>query len=353
MGRQAQWYDILGGILTGGASLASLVGGPNDQQRAQQNQEVDANFQKGAAEARQQQANEAASAAGQGNFTTTVAGGFLGLGSQGYPIYYSPVQNNQTYGADRSSLQDLMGNTQNLGAALSQGVTMDPEQQAQWRAQQMGLAQQLQDQANGIGPSVAGSQLRQSTEMNLQAALAQAASARGGNLGASQYSLAQNRAAIQQQAAMGLAQNRIQEQLAARSQLGGLLDQARIGDQNFAYNQAQLGQQNNQFNAGQYQNANQFANNAYAQQLGALLGLDQQNFQNGVQQAQYNTGLLAQQIAAGHGVGIQSAGQGMQLGGALISGLGTAVGGALGGPAGAAAGGSAGGAVGKAVAGGK
>ncbi len=176
--------------------------------------------------------------------------------------------------------------------AQAQGTQLDPSQQAQFRGQQMQLGQALQAQANGQGPSVAGSQLQQSTEQNLQAALAQAASSRGGNLGAAQYALGNARANIQQQAAQGLAQTRIQEQMAARSQLGDVLNAGRGSDINMSAQNAQLGQQNNQFNAGQT-NTGALAQGAMTQQTSlANAGADQQ------QQARVDE-LTSKYLAAG------------------------------------------------------
>lgn len=220
--------------------------------------------------------------------------------------------------------------TRQMQNARSIGSVIDQSQQAQFRNQQLTLGQQLMDQANGNGPSVAGSQLQQSTEQNLQAAMAQAASAHGGNLGATQYALSNARANIQQQAAMGLAQTRIQEQMAARSQLGDVLNSGRTSDIGLATNQAQLGQQNNQFNAGQIQTANnanlqaginqdQFKQDQKAKLLQLGYSEDQANVMLGLQQDQYTSSQLNAGEAARHGVALQQQGQGIQLGGALAA----------------------------------
>lgn len=222
-------------------------------------------------------------------------------------------------------------------AAQAAGGVIDPTQQAQFRNQQMQLGNALMAQANGQGPSVAGSQLQQSTEMNLQAALAQAASQRGGNLGAAQYQLGNARANIQQQAAQQLAQTRIQEQMAARSQLGQVLDQGRGADIGLALNQAQLGQQNQQFNAGQSNQMAQFntgaqvqqqaQNDAQIQQLMAMgYSMDQANYMAQIQQSQYQQGSVAQQYAASQGISSSNAAQGTQMLGAVAQAVGTAYG---------------------------
>jgi len=284
-------------------------------------------------------------------------------GAHSYPIYTAnaPSGGMNAMQTDRAAATMLglgtaamptrqMTAAQALGSQAN-GATIDPTQQAQFRQQQMGLAQQLQAQANGTGPSVAGAQLQQSTEQNLQAALAQAASTRGGNLGAAQYQLANARANITQQAGMQLAQQRMQEQINAQSMLGGVLDQGRTSDIGLALNQAQLGQQNNQFNAqlgqqnsqfnaGQLQSASaanlqagiaqdQFKQQQLADLLKAGYSMDQAMYQMQVQQSQFNAGLVAQQYAAANGLSIQSAGQAMQLGGALAGAAGQAIGGGV------------------------
>lgn len=275
--------------------------------------------------------------------------GFLG-GKDNYPLVTTSVQNDPNYQANRDMLAAAaaaagsrpnvqLGPMATAGVVNAAAANQDP--QAQFRAQQLQLGNALMQQANGQGPSVAGSQLQQSTEQNLQAALAQAASSRGGNLGAAQYALGNARASIQQQAAQGLAQARIQEQMAARSQLGDVLNSGRGADLSVA----NMGQQNNQFNASLGTNNNQFnasQANAGTLQQGQMdlqsqqqrdqmvqyyrsqgMSLDQANYQAQLQQAQYNQGSLAQQIAAASGVGIQNSAQGAQMGGAAIGALGT------------------------------
>lgn len=271
------------------------------------------------------------------------AGGLLGFfGEQkDYPIYVPTAFGDSTYGGNREAVNTQLNDVQNRqfiqpgATAQSAGGTIDQTQQAQFRNQQLQLGNALMAQANGQGPSVAGSQLQQSTDMNLQAALAQAASSRGGNLGAAQYQLGNARANIQQQAAQQLAQTRIQEQMAARSQLGQVLDSGRGADIGLATNQAQLGQQNNQFNAGQTNQANQFnasfaaqqqqQKDAMIQQLMAMgYSMDQANYMSQIQQQQFGTGSVSQQIAAANGISVQNAAAGTNLAGAAIGAVGTA-----------------------------
>ncbi len=261
-------------------------------------------------------------------------------GVETVPAYFAGQVSNPNDVANRLGIAGRMMDANRMGpstaaGAQAAGTQLDPTQQAQIRNQQLSLGQSLADQANGIGPSVAGSQLQQSTEMNLQAALAQAASQRGGNLGAAQYALGNARAGIQQQAAMGLAQARIQEQMAARSQLGQVLDSGRGMDIGIASNNAQLGQNNNQFNAGMLQGNNQFnaqqtqgMDQFKSQTLDKLLGMgltyDQAQQQMQIQQNQFNAQLGAQQamgyagINQGGGAAVQQLiGAGIGAGGAL------------------------------------
>lgn len=325
-----------------------------------------------------------------GQVLTADAGiaGFFG-GSHQYPIYTANGASQTAMQGDRAAINGLSSGVANMptrqmtaaqaagtqaAGTSAQGATIDQQQQAQFRQQQMGLAQMLQAQANGTGPSVAGSQLQQSTEQNLQAALAQAASTRGGNLGAAQYQLANARANITQQAGMQLAQQRMQEQMNAQGMLGNVLEQGRGADIGLASQQAQLGQQNNQFNANLGQQNNQFnanlgqQNNQYnatnqqnagaanlqagiaqdqfrQQQLAQLLGMgysmDQAMAQMTQQSNQYNAGLIAQQYGAANGLSLQAAGQGMQMGGAMLGAMGQVGAGAAINGVGAAGGGAA------------
>jgi hypothetical protein len=243
--------------------------------------------------------------------------------------YVDPrVEANRQALADRTAAVSGMPNQQ-MQAANAAGATIDQSQQAQFRNQQLQLGNMLMQQANGQGPSVAGSQLRQSTEQNLQAALAQAASSRGGNLGAAQYALGNARANIQQQAAMGLAQTRIQEQMGARAQLGQVLDSGRGADIGLATNQAQLGQQNNQFNAGLQQQASGANMNANIQQdqfrqttLNQLLAMgmsyDQANAQADLQSRQFGADLFNRSMLGVQGLNQQAGAQSIQLAGAGI-----------------------------------
>ncbi len=225
------------------------------------------------------------------------------------------AQANRDAIAGRSAAIGAMPNRQ-MQASTATGV--DPS--VTFRNQQLQLGNMLMQQANGRGPSVAGSQLQQSTEMNLQAALAQAASARGGNLGAAQYGLGNARANITQQAAQGLAQARIQEQMGARAQLGQVLDQGRGND----ITTAGMAQQNNQFNAGQQQSASGANLNAGIQQdqfrqqkLNELLAMglsyDQASAQADLQGRQFAASEFNKNALGIQGINTQANAQTIQL----------------------------------------
>jgi len=136
------------------------------------------------------------------------------------------------------------------GVNYGQGVQQAQTQQAQNMAQQQALAQALQAQMSGAGPSVAQQALKQATNRNIQQNTAMIASQKGINPALAQKLAAQNAAAMGQEAAAQGATLQAQEQLAARGQLGGLYGQ--MGQQNLTaqsqYLQGVQGQ--NQINAG-------------------------------------------------------------------------------------------------------
>lgn len=113
----------------------------------------------------------------------------------------------------------------------------------QWRGDQRNLAAQLAEQATGRGPSLATEQLNQAQKANQAAAFAQLASQRGGPSAAMARQTQQTSAAIQRQTARDAAVARIQEQMGAREQLAGVLNQGRAMDQQIAIQQAGLQQE--------------------------------------------------------------------------------------------------------------
>lgn len=114
--------------------------------------------------------------------------------------------------------------------------------QDQFRAQQLQLANQLSNQAQGIGPSVAQNQLRRGQSANLAATMAQLASARGGaNPGLARQAI-QTSANIQNQTNQAAATARLQEQMLAAGLLGQVAGSARGQDIGVAGQNAQLQQ---------------------------------------------------------------------------------------------------------------
>jgi hypothetical protein len=110
-----------------------------------------------------------------------------------------------------------------------------------FRQYQLGLAQQLQAQARGEGPSLAQMQLAQATDRSLQQALGAARSGLGSN-----PALAARTAALQASGTMGnaAAQSsmlRLQEQQDAQRALAGLSETARGADMTTASTRANLG----------------------------------------------------------------------------------------------------------------
>ena len=126
---------------------------------------------------------------------------------------------------------------------------VDPTQQAQFRQAQMGLMNQLQTQAAGGGPSLAGEQLRMGNEQAIAAQQAAMASQRGGFNPALARQSQQQMAQIQGGEAAKAAQLRMQEQLNAQQALGQLAGQGRGQDIGLATTNAQLGQANQQLGA--------------------------------------------------------------------------------------------------------
>lgn len=129
------------------------------------------------------------------------------------------------------------------GAPLWRGATLNGDQQAQFRAQQSELANMLMAQARGQGPSLAQGQLQQATDRNMAQALAMAQATNPNGGGAGLRNLANQRAAIGQQAASDSALLRMQEQMAAQNMLGQVASGARGQDIGFAVEQAGLQQQ--------------------------------------------------------------------------------------------------------------
>lgn len=153
--------------------------------------------------------------------------GLLGMGQftpQGYAVNQNAA-NIDNYVGDRGTLYNA-----GVNAARRQAPVLDQTQSNQWRGQQMTLAQQLADQANGVGPSIAQDQLRRATDRNLAQAMALGQSMQGASAGGALRGIQNQQAGIAQQSAMDSGLLRSQEQMAARQQLGQLLSGARQQD---------------------------------------------------------------------------------------------------------------------------
>lgn len=136
------------------------------------------------------------------------------------------------------------------------------QDQLEFRAGQQDLISALQQQAAGQGPSLAGAQLDDARQQQIETAMALAASQRGLGAGQGLRSIAQQTQEAGQFAAREAARARIAEQLAARQQLSGALAGARAQDIGVAESQAGLEQQASL--------ANQAAANQFAMQQAAM-----------------------------------------------------------------------------------
>lgn len=133
---------------------------------------------------------------------------------------------------------------QKYGSMADQQVNVDPA----FRQYQMGLAQQLQNQAMGVGPSLAQLQLKQATDRSLQQQMGAINAGLGSNpaLAARTAALAGSNQLANLGAQSGI--QALQEQQAAQQALGNLATGARGQDTSQAFQQRQaqmeaLGQQ--------------------------------------------------------------------------------------------------------------
>ncbi len=151
-----------------------------------------------------------------------------------------------------TGVQGALGQTSNLVGNLNPGVNLGTNSQAL-------LTQQLQNQAQGIGPNPAQAALNQNTGQNIaqQAALAASVRGAGSNAGLIANQAANTGANLQQQAVGQQAYNQAIQQLAAQQQLGNLAAQ-QVGQGTNAIQLQNQAQQNEQ---GLLQNANNAYNN--------------------------------------------------------------------------------------------
>jgi hypothetical protein len=172
--------------------------------------------------------------------------GLLGLGqykAKGVDIDMNAFSNPNQNGSMASLSKQLRDTQRREAPILGEGAAINTVPQEQFRQGQLGLAQALQMQAMGQGPSLAQGQLRQATDRNIAQAMALGASQRGSNPALAQRQIALGSALANQQAAAQSAQLRMQEQMAARDQLGGVLQSGRGQDIGLATDQAGFNQQ--------------------------------------------------------------------------------------------------------------
>jgi hypothetical protein len=230
-----------------------------------------------------------------------------GTSNSGFTVDGKPVQF-WTGAATPGSLQTNLGPANTGQASLANGAS-------QAQSYQTGLLQQLQDQSQGKGLSLAQQQLQAGTDQNLRQ---QAAVAAGGrNPGLASYQAAQNQSAAGQQMAGQASQARLAEQLQAQQQLAGLssgMRQQDIGLGEFnAQQQQQMGLANmgaqNQFGLQQGQMSQQALQYYNALMSGQLGSYNQYMYGAAQQQAQQDAAM--KQAVLGGAMNAGSAGLGL------------------------------------------
>lgn len=158
-------------------------------------------------------------------FGTSSDAGILGTGQ------YSA----QRYNVDKNAFQNATSAADRAAALQQAGIQTgrSAEQYAQGqeaRGTQAQLAQALQAQARGEGPSLAQNQLQSALQQNLQAQQAAAASNKSVPAALAARMIGQQASAARSQAALDSANIRAQEQLNAQQALGSLASQMRSQD---------------------------------------------------------------------------------------------------------------------------
>lgn len=133
---------------------------------------------------------------------------------------------------------DIMG-TRNPNSIQVGGAGQNARGLGDTRNMQMSLIQQLQDQANGVGPSLAQMQLQKGSEQNMANAMALGQSQRGAGAAGMMKGIQNQQAGIAQGMAGDSAMLRLQEQMAARNQLGQQVGQVRSADESMINSNAQ------------------------------------------------------------------------------------------------------------------
>lgn len=249
------------------------------------------------------------------------------FGAQNNSKVTAPVNQYQAKGAnlDQSSFADLIRKASAQAGSTPTSSALTGEQQ---------LAKQLQDQANGKGPSLAQQQLSNATAQTVNQAASAMASQRGISPALAARLILQNQANATQQAAGQSAQLRSQEQLNAENQLGSVLNNQQAGEvaqtnANTSLLGTSAGAQNAQ-NATNVQNALGVENiNSGTAAQNANLNLKSQEDNAGIaaQNAQTNGGIAGNLIGGAASVGAMLLNKGGQVpgyadGGIVIPGLG-------------------------------
>lgn len=157
-------------------------------------------------------------------------GGALGIGGGNTPRYdpsrFAYHMDEKAFGKTNEDIAREYGTLSDKANANVEGID-----QRQSRSRQTALADALEAQARGEGPSLAENQLRQANERSLANQLALAASTRGrSNPAATARQVLQNQAQNNQVTNAQVADARIQEQLNAQQMLGNLSTQLREQD---------------------------------------------------------------------------------------------------------------------------
>lgn len=174
---------------------------------------------------------------------------------------------------------------------------MDTSQEAQFRAGQVGLAQNLADVINGKTPSVAQMQMQQAFQQQQAQQLGMAAAmGRGGNQALAMRAAMNNTGNLGAQQASASAIQRAQEQAAARGQMGDVLNSGRAGDIGIAgaNQQSQIGTRGQNIQQTQNQAGNVLAANQNEQTgYGTAFNAANQNRQTNASLLSAGAGALA------------------------------------------------------------
>lgn len=198
--------------------------------------------------------------------------------------------------------QGAMDTASRRDAHQMQSARIDPRMQAEFRKRQLGLADQLSQQAQGKGPSLANMQLEQATDRGMSQMRGSMASQRGLSAGQRARMMSQMSGQLQADAGRNAAMTRMQEQMGARQQLAGVLGSARGQDLGLASSQAQLQQGANQANL-QSNITNQAQKDAYMMAL--------KNQQMGIANSDQNAAMALEKLKSANHNAVLTGNMGM------------------------------------------